>query len=281
MGSILIAGCGFLGQAAARLFHEAGWAVSGLTHSAESAAALSGEPYPVLACDIGDGPALGALRARIGGVDAVVHCVSSGRGGPEEYLRAYLAGAQNLWQAFSPAAFLFTGSTSVYAQTDGAWVDEDSPAEPARETGRILLRTEKFVLEHGGIVTRLAGLYGPGRSVFVRKFLEGRAVIEGAGDRWINQIHRDDAASAVFFLLARGAPAGIYNVCDDTPLPQGECYKWLAEHFQKPLPPHGPLDPNRKRGWTSKRVSNRKLRALGWRCSYPSFKDAMAGEKNL
>ena len=38
----------------------------------------------------------------------------------------------------------------------------------------------------------------------------------------------------------------------------------IAENFAKPLPPTGLIDPNRKRGWTSKRVSNAKLRALGW-----------------
>ena len=38
---ILIAGCGYLGERIAHLLHEAGEAVLGLTHSAESAERLS------------------------------------------------------------------------------------------------------------------------------------------------------------------------------------------------------------------------------------------------
>ena len=42
MPRILIAGCGYVGQAAADLYHAAGWAVEGWTRSAESvASALS------------------------------------------------------------------------------------------------------------------------------------------------------------------------------------------------------------------------------------------------
>ena len=46
-------------------------------------------------------------------------------------------------------------------------------------------------------------LYGPGRSVLMRKFLAGEAVLEGDGTRWINQIHRDDAARAIVQLVER------------------------------------------------------------------------------
>src|SRR5437667_11004173 len=41
MPRILIAGCGYVGQATADLFHAAGWTVEGWTRSADSAAKLS------------------------------------------------------------------------------------------------------------------------------------------------------------------------------------------------------------------------------------------------
>jgi hypothetical protein len=44
--------------------------------------------------------------------------------------------------------------------------------------------------------------------------------------------------------------------------------------FDRPLPPSGPRDLNRKRGWTHKQVSNAKLVASGWRPRFPSFLDA-------
>jgi nucleoside-diphosphate-sugar epimerase len=279
VSKILIAGCGFVGLATARLFVQRGWEVVGCTHSEESAAKLAGEPFSVIACDIVD-PAAVEARASLGPFDAIVHCASSGRGGAEEYRRVYLEGSRNLSAVFAPTPLIFTSSTSMYAQTGGEWVTEDSPAEPDRETGRLLRETEEFVLAQNGIVTRLAGIYGPGRSVLLRKFFDGMAMIEGDGTKWINQVHRDDIASALFHLVATGA-RGVFNVSDDRPLAQRELYAWLAQRFDRPLPPSGPIDMNRKRGWTNKRVSNARLRALGWTPRFPSFFDAVAGDPEL
>ncbi len=279
MPRVLIAGCGFVGLATARLFFERGWEVVGCTHSPESAAGLAGESFPVVAADIADREAVAAHAAR-GPFDAVIHCASSGRGGAEQYRRVYLEGAQNLAAVFAPATLLFTSSTSVYAQTDGAWVTEESPAEPDRETGRLLRETEEFVIAQHGIVARLGGIYGPGRSVLLRKFFDGTATIEGDGAKWINQAHRDDIASALVHLVTTRAH-GIFNVSDDQPLAQRALYAWLAERFSRPLPPSGPIDLNRKRGWTNKRVSNAKLRALGWQPCFPSFCDAVANDPTL
>ena len=281
MPRVVIAGCGFVGLATARVFQMAGWDVLGLTHSAESAAALKGEAFSVAPCDISDAEAVRAIASGLAeNADSVIHCASSGRGGADAYRAVYLEGARNLLDAFAGARLIFTSSTSVYAQTDGAAVTEDSSAEPPRETGQILRGTEELVLARGGIVARLAGIYGPGRSVLLRKFFSGEAVIEGDGGRFVNQVHRDDIASALRVLIEEGA-TGIFNVSDDAPMPQREIYAWLAERFARVLPPSGPIDPNRKRGWTSKRVSNAKLRALGWAPQFPSFFEAVERQPEL
>ncbi len=281
MPRVVIAGCGFVGLAAARLFHCAQWSVLGLTHSAESADALKGEAFSVIRCDISDADSVRGVKDWLGATpDVVIHCASSGRGGADAYRTVYLGGAHNLISVLAPQRLLFTSSTSVYAQTDGGIATEDTPANPPRETGALLRETEELVLANGGIVARLAGIYGPGRSVLLRKFLGGEAVIEGDGGRIVNQIHRDDIASALLTLAQRGE-SGIYNVSDDAPMPQREIYEWLAKRFSMPLPPHGPIDPNRKRGWTSKRVSNAKLRALGWTPQFPGFFDAVEQQPEL
>lgn len=277
---VFIAGCGFVGLATARLFHAAGWEVICGTHSAESAAALTGEPFHVVACDISNREAVTALGKELGQLDAVVHCASSGRGGADSYRQVYLEGAGNLATGLSPRVLLFTSSTSVYAQVGGEVVTEESAAEPDRETGRILRETEEFVLAQRGIVARLAGIYGPGRSVLLKKFFTGEAVIEGDGSRWINQVHRDDIASALLALV-QASVSGVFNVSDDTPISQRALYEWLAKRFDRPVPPTGPIDTNRKRGWTHKRVSNAKLRALGWQPRFPSFFDAVEHDPAL
>jgi nucleoside-diphosphate-sugar epimerase len=277
MPRILIAGCGYVGQATADLFHAAGWTVEGWTRSAESAAKLSAKPYPVYAINVADRD---QVYARDGMLDAVIHCASSGGGGLDAYRQVYLNGARSLLDRFAGSKVIFTSSTSVYAQRDGSWVTEKSETKPARETGRILLETEQLVLAQGGVVARLAGIYGPGRSALLSKFLAGSAIIDPENDRFINQVHRDDIATALFLLLDRPSPAReIYNVVDDQPILQSECYRWLAAKLNRPIPPMGRSTAAPKRGASNKRVSNARLRHLGWIPRYPTFAEAM--EKSI
>jgi nucleoside-diphosphate-sugar epimerase len=269
---VVIVGCGFLGEAAADLFLETGWDVLGICATPESAARFVSKPYEVRSLDITGEVSAGPAWRR---VEALVHCAGPDRAVPEMYRLVYVEGLRNVLRGFAPRQFVITASTSVYAQTDGLWVDETSETKPNRETGRILLEAEAAALSSGGFVARLSGLYGPGRSVLLRKFLSGEALIEGDGTRWINQIHRDDAARAVVHLLTRSAPPGIYNVTDNAPATQWQVYGWLADFFHRPLPPAGSADFDRKRGWTSKRVSNARLRKAGWQPTFPSYRDAI------
>jgi nucleoside-diphosphate-sugar epimerase len=277
MPRILIAGCGYVGQATADLFHAAGWDVEGWTASEESAAALSAKPYPICPVDISNRD---QVAERPGIFDAVIHCASSRGGGIESYRQIYLNGARNLLDRFVETKVLLTSSTSVYGQRDGSWVTEVSETNPVRETGQVLLETEKLVLERRGTVARLAGIYGPGRSALLSKFLAGTATIDRENDRFVNQAHRDDIASAIYFLLTRETQqTQIYNVVDDQPMLQSECYRWLAQRLDRPLPPIGKSTGERKRGNSNKRVSNAKLRTLGLSLQYPTFVDAM--EKSI
>lgn len=257
---LLLIGNGYLGQAITREFRDHGWEVTAVTLT-------GGEDS--LACDVGDPEAVGKLPP----ADFMVHCAASGRGGAEAYQHVYVDGCRNLAEKFPGIPLLFTSSTSVYAQTDGSIVTEESPAIPDRETGHLLLAAEQIALAAGGLVARLSGIYGPGRSVILKKFLQGEAVIEEDGRRFLNQIHRDDAARAIFHLATTRAH-GVFNVSDSTPQSQLTCYEKLAELFSRPLPPSGPRDLNRKRGWTHKQVSNGKLVATGWQPEFPAFTDA-------
>jgi nucleoside-diphosphate-sugar epimerase len=261
MPKLLLIGHGYLGQQVAHVFSGQGWELMPVTLSGGAGS---------LACDVGDPAQVKSLPL----ADFIVHCAASGRGGAEAYQHVYVNGCRNLTERFPGVPLLFTSSTSVYAQTDGSVVTEESPAIPERETGRLLLEAETITTAAGGIVARLSGIYGPGRSVILKKFLSGVAVIEDDGRRFLNQIHRDDAARAILHLATTRA-GGVFNVSDSTPLTQLGCYQALSGIFTRPLPPTGPRDLNRKRGWTHKQVSNAKLRASGWQPEFPSFLDAV------
>jgi nucleoside-diphosphate-sugar epimerase len=270
--SVLIAGCGFVGLPLARNFASSGWNTHAITASETSAASLHGELFPAYAVDISEKASFGSLGVRR--FDVVIHCASSGRGDASKYAAVFLAGTQNLLAHLEYGRFIFTSSTSVYAQTDGSTVDETSPAEPLRETGQILRKTEELVLVSGGAVARLAGLYGPGRCVPLQKLLDGRAIIEENGTRLMNELHHLDAAAALQF-LAETESSGLFNVVDDLPVAEIDWIRYVCRHLNKPLPPVGPRNLNRKRGWTNKRVSNQKLRSLGWDPIYPTFKEGL------
>ncbi len=269
---VLICGHGYLGEEIADQARARGWDVDTCSLSGSSGSH---------ACDLGDEESVRHLASLVAMPDAIVHCASSGKGGPPAYQHVYRNGIAHLAHFFPNTLLLFTSSSSVYGQIDGSLVNESSPAEPDRETGKILLDTEQACLATNGIVCRLSGIYGPGRSVFMKKYLSGEAVIEEDGRRFLNQIHRDDAASAILYLLDKSLDrelmtirGEIFNVTDSQPLSQRETYEGLADIFCQPLPPCGPRDENRKRGWTHKRVDNQKLRATGWEPKYPSFLDA-------
>lgn len=280
----LIIGCGYVGEWVADLLHEQGQEVVGVAHSGESAHRLGAvKSFPVHACDISDALSVQHLAHRLTITPTVIlHCASSSRGGAEMYRKVYLQGCEHLLQAFPHSRILYTSSTSVYPQIDGAWVTEESPARPDRETGAILRETEDLVLRHEGCVARLAGIYGPGRSFVLKNFLEGKATIEGndGQGRYLNQIHRHDAAAALVHLMLAGA-TGTFNVVDSHPMTQRECFEQLVTKFNKPMPPVAPPNTERKRAWTHKRVSNARLVAAGYALKYPSYFDALEHDGKL
>ncbi|MBV8587040.1 MAG: NAD-dependent epimerase/dehydratase family protein [Verrucomicrobia bacterium] len=268
----LVVGCGFVGLELVRRFLDAGWTTSAITLSQKSASELQTAGWPVFSLDVTDDHQVANLK--LAPHTIVAYCASSSKGGVAAYRQIFVEAVGRFLRRDEVEHLVFASSTSVYAQTRGEPVDENSPAIPDRETGKILRTAEEQVLAAQGSVARLAGIYGPGRCVPLQKLLAGEAVIEESGNRVMNSIHRDDAAGGLH-LLASKRPGGIFNLTDDEPVTQLEWYQEVCALLNMPLPQTVPRDLNRKRGWTSKRVSNAKLRALGWAPKYPSFRDGV------
>lgn len=277
MPSVLIAGCGYVGSKAAELFQRQGWTVTAWTRSGAGDVVAAITSVPVDLRDRED------VRQNSFECDVVVHCASSRGGNAEDYRQVYRNGVANLAAAFPEARLIFTSSTSVYSQRDGGVVDESSPAEPLTPKGNVLRESENLVLEHGaGLVLRLGAIYGPGRWFLLRSLQEGTASIFGMPDRFVNHIHRDDAANAIVFLAGK-APcvSSIFNVVDNLPARRSEILTWLSAQTKLPLADSAPAFPRTlprrgKRGDSNKRVSNAKLREQGWSPLYPSFREGFA-----
>jgi nucleoside-diphosphate-sugar epimerase len=272
----LIIGCGYVGLPLALALKERGHEVIGWVHSTTSAASLSDYHFHrVVVGSVSDGQVWKTLNEK---VDRVIHCASSGRGGEAAYEEVFLQGVRMMGEHQPHARKIFVSSTSAYGQTNGEIVMEESPAEPSTATGRILREAEQTALACATTVVRSTGIYGPARAVLFEKLRRGEAVIEGDGLRWINQIHRNDLVAALAHLIDAGAPGEIYNASDDTPVTLLDYYAWCSEFLRQPMPPYGPVNLNRKRGLTNKRVSNAKLRATGWTPRYPSFREGLSAD---
>jgi nucleoside-diphosphate-sugar epimerase len=283
---ILIVGCGYvgvpLGAELVRLGHE----VFGLRRNASAENELKAAGIRPL---IADATKLEELEKLPREFDWVVHCIAAG-GDAENYRAVYLQSTRNLieWlSAVPPKKFIYTSSTSVYGQNDGSAVKESSPTEPISETSKILLQTEKVLLDAASrkkfpaVILRVAGIYGPDRGHRFKQFLKNEATIEGDGSRFLNMIHRDDLVGGIIAALKSGRAGEIYNAVDDEPVSQRTFFEWLAGTLGKYPPPSVPENfiEDRKRGVTNKRVSNRRLKMeLGYQFKHSNFRIGYSAE---
>jgi len=283
----LIVGCGYVGLPLGAELARRGHEVFGLRRSVLAEAEMKSAGITPLHADITQPDSLKNLPRDF---DWVVNCSASGGGGADDYRKVYLEGNRNLiaWLAGSPLKkFVYTSSTSVYAQNDGSVVTEKSFAEPETDAAKVLVETEKLLVaaaanrKFPAVILRVAGIYGPGRGHAFKQFLRGEARIEGDGSRWLNMIHRDDLIGVIIAALERGTPGEIYNAADNAPPSQLEFFTWLAMKLQRPLPPTVAVGAEiwRKRGVTNKRVSNAKLRTeLKYEFQFPDFRAGYAAE---
>jgi nucleoside-diphosphate-sugar epimerase len=283
---VLIIGCGYVGRPLGAALVRAGHEVIGLQRSAADAGEIAALGIRPVIADITRAADLADLP---GPFDWAVNCVSSTRGGADVYRQVYLEGTDHLIARLGHPQlkkYVHLSSTSVYGQADGTVVTEESPTEPASETSRILVETERRLLAacargFPAVVLRLSGIYGPDRGFLYQQFLRGEARLNEGGARLINMIHRDDAVAAIIAALERAQPGEVFNVTDDAPVPQRDFFQWLAETLNRPLPPAAAEGENlpRKRGLTNKRVSNARLKMrLGWQPKYPTYREGFAEE---
>lgn len=265
---VLIAGCGYVGTALGIELAAAGHTVWGLSRQPSDLPAA----IRPLAADLTD-PA--SLRSLPEDLEAVAYTAAAAASTEEAYVDAYVRGLDNLLAALRGVKrVLFTSSTAVYGQNDGGWMDESSPTEPAHFSGKRLLEAEGLVLgsRFPGVVLRLGGIYGPGRTRLVRQVQSGEAR-RPAVPSFTNRIHRDDCAGAIAHLLSLERPESIYLGVDHEPADLGEVMSWLAAGLGVPVPAVEERPPEGRRARAHKRCRNDRLVAAGYRFRYPTFRE--------
>nr|XP_015892707.2 uncharacterized protein LOC107426913 [Ziziphus jujuba var. spinosa] len=171
-------------------------------------------------------------------------------------------------------SFLFTSSSAPYDCYDNGPCDEDTPVVPLGRSPRtdILLKAEKVVLEFGGCVVRLAGLYKADRGAHAYWLEKG--IVESRPDHVLNLIHYEDAASLSVAILKKRLRSRIFLGCDNHPLSRQEVMDLVNKSgkFSKKFEAFtGTSDP------LGKRLNNSKTREeIGWEPKYPSFAQFLA-----
>lgn len=264
---VLIAGCGDVGSVLASRLVRDGYTVYGLKRD------VSTLPAGVIAvsADLTDPATLKGLPS---GIDGLVFMPTPAQRTAEAYQAIYLQGWINLWAALDkpPRRSLIVSSTSVYAQSDGEWVDESSASIPASFNGRLLLEmeTRARAASKDTIIARLSGIYGPGRERLVDLAVSGQAV-QDSPLLYTNRIYRDDAAAALAHLLALHKPADLYLVTDDLPVAKYEVICWLAEQMGYPPPESSRGQGADTNTMSGKRISNQRLRDSGLHLKFPDY----------
>ena len=274
--SVLIVGCGDVGGRLATQLLDTDWQVYGLRRSIDRLPAgvigvagdLFSEQCPT--------------QWPTGQIDYLVYSAAATEHDEAGYQAAYVDGLKNTlsWleqHGQRPKRLLFVSSSGVYAQKDGEWVDEASPALSTNYSGRIILDAERVALESGiaASAVRLTGIYGPGRERLMGQVRKGyRVAVEPP--LYGNRIHADDAAGLLAFLLEADRQGRALDDCyigvDNAPAPLAEVVDWLRERLG--ITEWAAEASVRRAG--SKRCSNARAKALGWEPRYSSYREGYA-----
>ncbi len=274
---VMIFGAGYSGKAIGRLLHDQGVSVAGTTRSAEKGKALeeaSIRPF------LFDGTSLSeALLTELAETTHLVQSIAPGSEGDPLIRLCGQAGIKALMPKLEWIAYLST--VGVYGNHHGAWVNEETELKPVSVRSVERVEAEQawqVVAARDGLplaILRLSGIYGPGRNTFLN-LANGTARRLVKKDQVFNRIRVEDIASATAF-LAEPRTAGIFNVTDDLPSPPQDVVTEAARLMGMEAPPEQPfetadLTPMARSFYgENKRVSNTKIKTLGFNFQYPNY----------
>lgn len=265
MAKILIAGCGDLGSGLATELVAQGHVVTGIRRTKNDF------PNGVMGIT---GDLVEMSDDTLPDADVVFLIMTPNGRNEEAYRAAYFDTAQVLIRRYKDIAkqpkVFFVSSTSVYGQSQGEWIDETTPAQPATATAKVLVETEQsLAAAFSNVAVRCSGIYGSGRYRLLETVLSGK---DWGDNSWTNRIHRDDVVSALVLLancaLSNTTLPEHVIVTDQTPVSMWEVKLWLATCLDANVAVSG------GEGFvptSGKRIQGQYLLSQGWRMQYPSY----------
>ncbi|KAK4759212.1 hypothetical protein SAY87_022343 [Trapa incisa] len=131
-------------------------------------------------------------------------------------------------------SFLFTSSSALYDCSDNGPCNEDTPIIPLGRSPKtdVLLNAEKVVLDSGGCVLRLAGLYISFMES-AHAFWLKKGIVEARPDHFLNLIHYEDSASLSVTILKKKLRSRVFMGCDNHPVTRLNDFKFLQNADKK------------------------------------------------
>jgi len=288
----LIAGCGDLGMRTAALLCQAGHEVIGLRRrpalqsDGDTVTGRINQPpgFTWFTADLRDPSSMTSLPSDI---THVIYAATPDQRQESAYRAIFLDGVQHLVNALDQAScqrpagsapflqrFMFVSSSAVYGEHADQWVDELTPTDPQGFNGRILVEAEQWLTSQPfeSVVLRLSGIYGPGRDQLLDRIRQGQASVPRLHKHWSNRIHVEDAARALFHLMTLPNPDMTYLITDSHPYLMDELYYRLADLLGVTRPVDGPAPML----IGSKKLSNKRLLATGFKLNWPDAMDGYA-----
>ena len=265
MSNILIAGCGDLGSGLAIELIDQGHEVTGIRRTGtDFPKGVKGVTHDLLTIE----------ETLLPDVDVVFLIMTPNGRNEASYRSAYFDTAQVIIRRYQktlkPPQVFFVSSTSVYGQSQGEWIDEQTVAMPNSPTAKVLFETEQALAAAlPSTSIRCSGIYGSGRFRLLEKIANAG---EWGKNSWTNRIHRDDVVSALAMLtkMAFGhenLPEHVI-VTDQTPVSMWEVKLWLATHLGAKV---AVSDIDSFIPSSGKRIQGQFLLSKGWRPNYPSY----------
>ncbi|VTS06262.1 SDR family oxidoreductase [Tuwongella immobilis] len=272
----LIIGCGYLGLRVAQLWRAQGRRVFALTRKRTELLTQLGI-IPI----VGDVLQPETLK-QLPHAGTTLYAVGMDRTTGASMHDVYVDGLRHVLLALHGGGkLIYISSTSVYGQTDGSLVDEDSPTVPHDDSGKTVLAAEAMLHQHraDAVLLRFAGIYGPNRLLRKAAILAGQPLI-GDADKFLNLIEVRDGARAVLAAEQRAIPGRTYIVSDGQPVPRRAFYTELASLLNAPPAafeplPEGTPPPPHDRG--NRRLSNARFRLeTGWAPEFADYRQGLA-----
>lgn len=280
---LMILGAGYSGQAIAAEFLATGMRVSGTTRLADKLVPLSNIGINAL---IFDGQSISEeLREALQSVTQLVQSISPAASNEtvDPFLDLFDGSLLHLMPKLEWIAYLST--VGVYGDHDGAWVDEETEVQPTSKRSVERVKAEEAWIKAAAAdniplsILRLSGIYGSGRNVIVN-LEQGKAKRLIKPGQVFNRIRVEDIARATRF-LSDGVLGGIYNVTDSEPAPPQDVVTFAAELMNIAAPDEQYFEDvelsamARSFYGENKRVSNAKIRSLGFEFSHPNYRESL------